>query len=316
MVRQQCRLQVLGALLVERVRRFGIQRQDLSTKPDARGWTTWLERVLIGRAQGEPARGFSYIIGQKSLKDSLIGYEKAGQRRYQRLVVPFTAGEDPDDAFSTVPYDKGSNLLLHLERTVGGLDVFLPYAKGYFETFAGKSISTDEWRAHLFEFFGKHKDASTIVPKLEKQVDWEAWLHGEGVDLPVKMEYDTSLADAAYALAARWDAARRTDSSGTANNGGLKQFKASDLDQFSSSQTVVFLETLEQYEPALPADFLRRMDELYQLDGTENAEIRLRWYNVALKGDGKDYKVSAAKWVVTVGRMKVGAGIGYAWSVL
>ena len=263
-------------------------------------WTTYLERLLVRHDQGEPGRGFSYILGYKALQDSLAAYEKSGETRYQRLVVPYAFGEDPDDGFSTVPYDKGANLLLHLEGLVGGLDVFLPYVKEYFITFAGKSIGAFDWQAHLFEYFGKHKDAATILPKLKNEVDWDAWFNGEGLTLPVKPKYDTTLADAAYALAERWDGARNSSSA----MDGLKQFKASDLDKFSSSQTVVFLETLEQYD-ALPAEYLQRMNELYSLDTTENAEIRLRWYNVALKGDGRDFKASAAKWVVTVGRMKV-----------
>lgn len=73
------------------------------------GWTTYCERLLIRETQGEPGRGFSYIIGRKSLQDSLEGYEKANQQRYQRLVIPYDFGEDPDDGFSTVPYDKGDS---------------------------------------------------------------------------------------------------------------------------------------------------------------------------------------------------------------
>ena len=68
--------------------------------------------------------------------------------------------------------------------------------------------------------------------------------------------------------------------------------------------TVVFLETLEAYD-ALPSEYLKEMNKCYNFDTTANAEIRLRWYNVSLKGDGQDFKHSAAKWVVTVGRMKV-----------
>lgn len=67
---------------------------------------------------------------------------------------------------------------------------------------------------------------------------------------------------------------------------------------------VVFLETLEGYD-ALPSEYLKEMNKCYQFDTTSNAEIRLRWYNVSLKGDGADFKDAAAKWVVTVGRMKV-----------
>ena len=57
------------------------------------------------------------------------------------------------------------------------------------------------------------------------------------------MEYDTSLADAAYSLASRWSSSR------TASLPDLAaRFSKSDLEGFSSTQVVVFLETLEGEE--------------------------------------------------------------------
>lgn len=41
----------------------------------------------------------------------------------------------------------------------------------------------------------------TLSAKRSSQVTSKAWLHGEGTELPVKMEYDTSLAQQAYDLA-------------------------------------------------------------------------------------------------------------------
>ena len=35
-------------------------------------------------------------------------------------LVPNLEGIDPDDAFSTVPYEKGSSLLMYLEQLLGG----------------------------------------------------------------------------------------------------------------------------------------------------------------------------------------------------
>lgn len=85
------------------------------------GWTVYLERLLLQRLHGPkdgPAqRGFSYIIGRKALKDALE--QMAPTPRFQRLVPTFKDGEDPDDAFSSIPYEKGSNFLLYLERVVG-----------------------------------------------------------------------------------------------------------------------------------------------------------------------------------------------------
>jgi leukotriene-A4 hydrolase len=48
--------------------------------------------------------------------------------------------------------------------------------------------------------------------------------------LPVKMEYDTTLAEKAYALATRWDKSRGLEAS-------TLPFSAQDLDGFSSNQT-------------------------------------------------------------------------------
>ncbi|KAF7797777.1 hypothetical protein EIP86_008978 [Pleurotus ostreatoroseus] len=235
------------------------------------GFTTYMERVLQQKLHSPAARGFSYVIGAKGLKDALKLYED--RPKYQRLVINFEKGEDPDDAYSEVPYEKGSNFLLYLERILGGLDVFLPYIHDYANTFTGKSITTEQWKAHLYAYFEKNGGSEKI--EALDSVDWNAWFYGEGVELPVKMEYDTSLANSAYELADRWDKSRHTSPS---NLG----FKESDLDSFNANQKVVFLQTLETYAP-LPSSHVETLDKLYHLSKTPNAEIRLRFYEVALQ---------------------------------
>jgi leukotriene-A4 hydrolase len=76
------------------------------------GWTTYIERLLLEKLHSPAERGFSYLIGYKSLVDALKLYED--KPKYQRLVIDFEKGEDPDDAYSRIPYDKGANLILHI----------------------------------------------------------------------------------------------------------------------------------------------------------------------------------------------------------
>lgn len=73
-----------------------------------------MERLLLFKLYSPAARGFSYLIGHKALVDALKLYEEEGRPRYQRLVIEFEKGEDPDEAYSRVPYEKGSNFLLHI----------------------------------------------------------------------------------------------------------------------------------------------------------------------------------------------------------
>ena len=108
--------------------------------------------------------------------------------KYQRLVIDFEPGEDPDDAYSSIPYEKGSNFLLYLggfisharttsrshgssEQTLGGLTVFLPYIRDYVSSFQGKSITTWDWKAHLYAYFEKHGGPEKMDAL--NSVDWD-----------------------------------------------------------------------------------------------------------------------------------------------
>jgi len=76
------------------------------------GWTTYIERVLQQVLHSSADRGFSFLIGTKALSESLKQFQD--RPKYQRLHINFEKGEDPDDAFSSIPYEKGSNFILHL----------------------------------------------------------------------------------------------------------------------------------------------------------------------------------------------------------
>lgn len=255
------------------------------------GWTVYLERLLLQKVHGEeegPAhRGFSYIIGARGLKDALAGFSRTP--RFQRLMPKYEEGEDPDDAFSTIPYDKGSNFLLHLERVVGGLDVFVPYVKAYFHAFYNRAVSTEQWKEHLFAYYSGNPE---IIAKLE-QVDWNGWLHGEGFELPVRMEYDDTLARDAYKLADRW--VKAVDQSKSRAEVADK-FGPHDMEGWNANQKVVFLETLHG-EKALPKFAIEWLDEAYELAGAANSEVNLRFFELALAVKNSGYEERAAEWV-------------------
>ncbi|KIJ45222.1 hypothetical protein M422DRAFT_59984 [Sphaerobolus stellatus SS14] len=275
----------------------GVTQADASSFFLNEGWTTYVERLLQGVLHGAPERDFSFIIGRKTLKDSLESYKDTP--KYQRLVIDFDYGEDPDDAYSSIPYEKGANLILHIERTLGGLNVFLPFIKEYVNTFTGKSISGDEWKAFLYDYYQRNNPEKV---KALDTIDWQAWFYGEGTELPVTLEYDTTLANQAYNLAAEWDASRKHDIS-------TLKFSPKDLIDFNGNQIVVFLERLQSTTP-LPATHIHRLGEVYSFNNSTNCEIRFRWYGLALASPAaKDYAKAAAEWIVDAksglkGRMK------------
>ena len=115
-------------------------------------------------------------------------------------LMPDLTGIDPDDSFSTVPYEKGQAFLWYLEDLVGGSGtnfylVFLiglcsvkllilvifkgefdPFLKSYIANFQYRSIKTDDFVEYLKHYFQK----TPAAEKLE-QVDWKTWFHSPGM---------------------------------------------------------------------------------------------------------------------------------------
>jgi leukotriene-A4 hydrolase len=130
-----------------------------------------------------------------------------------RPCLPVSAGGvDPDDAFSSVPYEKGfafihylqasgvwfvcwrpaffagvnnacahpcpalpslhTSLLPRPQELVGGSAVFEPFFKSYIQRFSGTPLTSDDFRAFFCEHF---KDVEAI-----KQVDWDTWFYKPG----------------------------------------------------------------------------------------------------------------------------------------
>jgi leukotriene-A4 hydrolase len=159
------------------------------------GWTTYLERRIQAAVHGESHRDFSAIIGWAALVGSVdrIGHD----HEFTKLIVDLK-GKDPDDAFSSIPYEKGFHFLYYLEKLIGKekWDKFIPH---YFTTWNRKSLDSYEFKSTLVDFFSADKDASSALDAL----DWDKWFYAPG--LPPKPDFDTSMVDVCYALAKKWE---------------------------------------------------------------------------------------------------------------
>jgi len=252
------------------------------------GFTVFVERKILGlMGQGEATRGFQAIGGWKSLKYS-INDVQGKDNPLTNLVVDLD-GVDPDDAFSVVPYEKGSTLLWYLEDLVGGPENFEPFLKSYLEHFKYQSIDTCQFKEYFLKFFShpvyKDLDLSSI--------DWETWFHKPGMP-PYKPTFDTSLAQKCIDLKTRW--VEWEDSTES-------PFKASDLAEFTSGQKIEFLAQLLEEKPLSVAK-VSKMREVYGLDSVKNSEIRFRWIRLGLKAHFEPSVEMAVQMVTEQGRMK------------
>ncbi|KAL1984869.1 hypothetical protein VTN96DRAFT_8624 [Rasamsonia emersonii] len=248
------------------------------------GWTTYLERRILGAVHGEAYRHFSAIIGWKGLTDAV---EHFGKDHEFTKLVPDLKGKDPDDAFSQIPYEKGFNFLFHLENllTKEKFDRFIPH---YFTVFRGRSLDSYEFKTAIMDFFSNDAEAS----KLLKELDWDAWFYSPG--LPPKPAFDTSLVDVVYELARKWRSL--PDSSFTPTEADVKNLTA--------NQIVVFLEQVLLFEEPLTPDLSRLMGQVYGFAKSTNIEVANLYLQVGLKAGDKTVIDPTVSLLGRVGRMK------------
>lgn len=248
------------------------------------GWTTYLERRIAAEVHGESHFGFSAIIGWKALQDSIQRFGE--DHEFTRLVVDLR-GKDPDDAFSSIPYEKGFTFLYHLDTLVGRekWDRFIPH---YFTTYKYQSVDSYDFKTTLLDFFSSDKEASK---KLE-ELDWDKWFYAPGY--PPKPRYDETLAKECYDLATRWQ------------NMTSEPFepKRTDISNWFAQQSYVFLESLMSLDKPLRPEDVEKMGEAYGYVSSANVELLFRYFVVGLKARCKSLYQPTADLLGKVGRMK------------
>ena len=266
------------------------------------GWTVYLERRIIGAIHGEPTRHFSALIGWSDLQNSIDSMKDP--ERFSTLVQNLNDNTDPDDAFSTVPYEKGFNLLFHLETILGGKAEFDPFIRHYFKKFAKKSLDTFQFLDTLYEFYPEKKE-------ILDSVDWETWLYKPG--MPPRPHFITALADNVYQLADKWvEMAQHLKTTEDFRS----EFNAIDIKDFNSNQLVLFLETLTQngHSNKKSKDFdwakfpvaSRALLDIYQdnIVKSQNAEVVFKMFKFQIFAKLQEEYKHLADWLGTVGRMK------------
>lgn len=251
------------------------------------GWTTYLERRLQAAMHGgDKHRDFSAIIGWKALTDSIAQF---GEDHEFTKLIPDLKGKDPDDAFSSIPYEKGFTFLYHLEKLLGreNWDKFIPH---YFTVFKQRSLDSYDFKATLLSFFESDAEASKKLADL----DFDTWFYKPG--FPPKPEFDTELADKCYDLADKWEAL---------NNGDAKfQPSKKDIEHFSANQSVVFLEKVQTFDKKLSPELVDQMGREYGYARSKNVELVSRYLVVGLQARDQSVYEPTAKLLGEVGRMK------------
>lgn len=249
------------------------------------GFTVFLERKVAASLITDPeesrrSRDFHSLLGLQELKET-INDHLGSSNPLTRLVVELN-GVHPDDAFSRVPYEKGSLFLRYVEDLVGGPAVFDDFLRSYLNKFKNKSLDTDGFKAYLLDYF---KDNNSL-----KNFDWSAWFYSSGMP-PAVPDYDTTMSKACTELA---NFVQTQDAS---------SFSYNDVKNFTPHQMIHFLQQIVDGEP-LPLDKVKAIGDIYKLKDNKNTEIIYRWLRICVRSKDDSMVDETFNFVNRQGRMK------------
>jgi leukotriene-A4 hydrolase len=238
-------------------------------------------------ADGDAFFDFDAMGGYKMLQETV---EDEMPPEFTRLVLQI-GDRDPDDAYSTVAYEKGFCFLYSLEKRVGAQE-FERFFQAYVQKFSYGTVSSEDFKAFFLSyFFGNDK---------VWDVPWDAWLHGTGMP-PETIEFNATLAQASEDLARAWLSIDRDGTGG--------QAPATEIASWTSLQICSFLDELRslvQEDGGSPLSVLTlaAMNERYSLSSTKNAEILFRYCLLAIASEDTSILETVVEFITSQGRMK------------
>jgi aminopeptidase N len=231
------------------------------------GWTRYAELRITEAVEGADVAALLLAICRKDLEEAIGRFVGEGRSELTKLRTQLS-GVDPDDAFSTVPYDKGNLFLMTIEAAIGRprFDAFL---KRYLERFRFGALTTEEFSSFTEE----------ELPGVLARIDAGRWLDEAGLpeNAPVT---DSARLRAVVAL-------------------GYALPEAGQLT--SSTEWNLWLERVPRPSDAA---FCAALDERFALTKNGNMEVKVAWLRLAITSSYDAVLPEVERVLGTVGRMK------------
>ncbi|MEJ7713399.1 MAG: M1 family metallopeptidase [Pyrinomonadaceae bacterium] len=239
------------------------------------GFTTYLERRIIEEVYGPARREMDAVLGLQSLQE-----EMATLADKDKILHVDLKGRDPDEGFTGVPYEKGALFLRHLEETFGR-PRFDAFVRGYFNHFAFRSITTEEFVAYL------KKNLLDRNPQPAAKIQVDEWITLPGI--PANAPQPRSEAFTMVEKEAdRW----------------LRGEVPATQIQSTSWTTQQWLHFLKYLPADLNEQKMSELDKAFQLTNIGNSEVAFQWLLMSIRRNYETAYPRLDEFLTTVGRRK------------
>ena len=240
------------------------------------GFTTYVTTRILEVLYGQEVALMNLQLEQEEAIDSLKDIPPAKQALITRAA---------DTASSTytdegLAYPKGAWFLRTLEERAGRA-VFDPFLRGWFDSHAFQSVTTDQFIAYLrSNLLAKH-------PEVMSDAELDEWLYGPGIPAGAKHAKSQRLT-ALDASTAAW------------LKGELPTAKL-DTKSWTAAEWMKFLNDIDN---KADAKRLKELDVAFGLARTGNNEVAFRFYRAAVHAGYRDIRPQLNAFLMSVGRQK------------
>ena len=240
------------------------------------GFTTYLTYRIMEMVYGHDRYRKEAVLGYQDLTDDVAALPENDE-----ILAIDLRGRNPDDVFSNIPYEKGALFLRELEQKVGRAE-FDKFLVDYFQHFAFKSITTDEFVAYFDKtLLADHAD------KLDKARIQE-WIFTPGI--PAGAPVPTS------------DAFELIDQARSNFLAGEVPASSINTQSWTVHEWLYFLNNMPE---ALTDAQLAALDEAFNLTQSSNNEIAHSWLMIAVNNNYEPAYERLYSYLVSIGRNKL-----------
>ena len=240
------------------------------------GFTTYVTTRILEVLYGQEVALMNLQLEQEEAIDSLKDIPPAKQALIMRAADTGSSTYTDEG----LAYPKGAWFLRTLEERAGRA-VFDPFLRGWFDSHAFQSVTTDQFVAYLrSNLLAKH-------PQVMSDAELDEWLYGPGIPASAKHAKSQRLV-ALDATTAAW------------MEGELPTAKL-DTKGWTAAEWMKFLNDIDN---KVDAKRLKELDLAFGLARTGNNEVAFRFYRAAVHAGYRDIRPQLNAFLMSVGRQK------------
>jgi len=240
------------------------------------GTTTYLTYRIMDAVYGAKRGNMERVLGQQDLVEAF----QQATREGDKALAFDQRGRDPDEVFSSIPYQRGQMFLSYLEAKFGRakFDVFL---RGWFDDNAFQSRTSEDFIAYLDDKLLKPNPGIVTRAKVDE------WIYAAA--LP---------GDAVYAKS---DAFAKVEEQRAAWLAGKVPAAKMHTQAWGSHEWQHFLDTMPA---SVTSAQLAELDKQFLLTKAMDNYIAMSWFRQAIRSGYAPAMPAVERFLMTVGRMR------------